>query len=139
MGKISFLVGFAAGYVFGAKAGEKRYEQIKLHAGKAWQHPAVQEKVEAATEQVKERGPEIAAAAGSAALKGASNAAKGAVSAGYQAAVGANKGPVVQGSVESSSEQTAPSADTDSGSTKVSADVDDLALEPTSEQPATDD
>ncbi len=36
MGKISFLAGFAAGYVLGARAGEQRYEQIKLQAGKAW-------------------------------------------------------------------------------------------------------
>jgi hypothetical protein len=32
--KLSFLVGFGAGYVLGAKAGRERYEQIKS----AWEH-----------------------------------------------------------------------------------------------------
>jgi hypothetical protein len=32
--KLSFLVGFGAGYVLGAKAGRERYEQIK----RAWEH-----------------------------------------------------------------------------------------------------
>ncbi len=99
MGKISFLVGFAAGYVAGAKAGEARYEQIKLQANKAWQHPAVQAKVGEATTQLKERGPEVAAAAGQAALKGAGSAAKSAVTAGYHAAVHGKPGPVVAGEV----------------------------------------
>ncbi|GAB3587431.1 hypothetical protein [Calidifontibacter terrae] len=116
MGKLSFLVGFAAGYVAGAKAGETRYEQIKLQANKAWQHPAVQSKVDQATTQLKERGPEVAAAAGQAALKGAGSAAKGAVNAGYQAAVHGKQGPVVPGEV------AAPDADTDSGSTRLVTD-----------------
>ena len=34
MAKLSFLVGFGAGYVLGAKAGRGRYEQIK----RAWEH-----------------------------------------------------------------------------------------------------
>ena len=29
MGKLSFFVGFGAGYVLGAKAGKERYEQLK--------------------------------------------------------------------------------------------------------------
>lgn len=117
MGKISFLAGFAAGYVFGARAGEQRYEQIKLQAGKAWQHPAVQAKVEEATQTVKERGPEVAAAAGQAAIKGAGNAAKSAVAAGYSAAKHGKPGPTVEGELAAS--ETAPAADTDSGSTKL--------------------
>jgi hypothetical protein len=32
--KLSFLMGFGAGYVLGAKAGRERYEQIK----RAWEH-----------------------------------------------------------------------------------------------------
>jgi hypothetical protein len=32
--KLSFLAGFGAGYVLGAKAGRERYEQIK----RAWEH-----------------------------------------------------------------------------------------------------
>ena len=34
MAKLSFLVGFGAGYVLGAKAGRGRYEQIM----RAWEH-----------------------------------------------------------------------------------------------------
>lgn len=117
MGKISFLAGFAAGYVFGARAGEQRYEQIKLQAGKAWQHPAVQQKVDEATQAVKERGPEVAAAAGQAAIKGAGNAAKSAVAAGYSAARNGKSGPTVSGELADGG--TAPDADTDSGSTKM--------------------
>ena len=64
MGKISFLVGGVVGYVLGTRAGEKRYEQIKKQADKAWQNPAVQEKVTAATEQVKTKAPAVAAAVG---------------------------------------------------------------------------
>jgi hypothetical protein len=32
--KLSFLAGFGAGYVLGARAGHERYEQIK----RAWEH-----------------------------------------------------------------------------------------------------
>ena len=34
MAKLSFLAGFGAGYVLGAKAGRGRYEQIR----RAWEH-----------------------------------------------------------------------------------------------------
>lgn len=34
MAKLSFLAGFGAGYVLGAKAGRERYEQI----ARAWAH-----------------------------------------------------------------------------------------------------
>ena len=34
MAKLSFLAGFGAGYVLGAKAGHGRYEQIR----RAWEH-----------------------------------------------------------------------------------------------------
>ena len=34
MAKLSFLAGFGAGYVLGAKAGRERYEQIR----RAWKH-----------------------------------------------------------------------------------------------------
>lgn len=119
MGKISFLAGFAAGYVAGARAGEQRYEQIKLQAGKAWQHPAVQQKKDEATQTLKERGPEVAAAAGQAAIKGAGTAAKSAVAAGYSAAKHGKPGETVEGELAAGDHAgVAPSADTDSGSTK---------------------
>ena len=34
MAKLTFLAGFGAGYVLGAKAGRERYEQIR----RAWEH-----------------------------------------------------------------------------------------------------
>ncbi len=34
MAKLSFIAGFGAGYVLGAKAGKERYEQIR----RAWAH-----------------------------------------------------------------------------------------------------
>ena len=34
MAKMSFLAGFGAGYVLGARAGHERYEQIR----RAWEH-----------------------------------------------------------------------------------------------------
>jgi hypothetical protein len=39
--RISFLAGFAAGYVVGARAGRERYEQIKRLSQRAAENPAV--------------------------------------------------------------------------------------------------
>jgi hypothetical protein len=44
--KITFLTGFAAGYVLGARAGRERYEQIKQAAAGFAQNPKVQETAE---------------------------------------------------------------------------------------------
>jgi hypothetical protein len=40
--KSGFLVGLSAGYVFGAKAGQERYQQIVDAAGKLRENPGVQ-------------------------------------------------------------------------------------------------
>ena len=40
--KMTFLVGFAAGYTLGAKAGRERYEQIRRTARGLSENPAVQ-------------------------------------------------------------------------------------------------
>lgn len=45
-GKIGLVVGLAAGYVLGARAGRKRYEQIKTQWLKVWHLDPVQERVE---------------------------------------------------------------------------------------------
>jgi len=42
MHKLSMAVGFAAGYVLGARAGRQRYEQIAQAARRVRDHPAVQ-------------------------------------------------------------------------------------------------
>lgn len=40
--KIFFLAGAAIGYVLGARAGRKRYEQIKKMSKKIWNTPGLQ-------------------------------------------------------------------------------------------------
>ena len=60
MSKLSFLAGAAAGYVLGAKAGRKRYEQITRRASDAWSSDPVQAKVDTARQAVKKQAPVIA-------------------------------------------------------------------------------
>ena len=57
-GKISFLVGFGAGYVLGARSGRERYEQIAGKAQEVWRDPRVQEKAGQAQQLVKEKAGE---------------------------------------------------------------------------------
>ena len=45
MAKLSFLLGAAVGYVLGARAGTKLYEQIKAMSSKAWNSDPVQHQV----------------------------------------------------------------------------------------------
>lgn len=45
MAKFSFLLGAAAGYVLGARAGRQRYEQIKSGAQQIWRSQPVQSQV----------------------------------------------------------------------------------------------
>jgi hypothetical protein len=45
-GKLLFVAGAAVGYVLGARAGRKRYEQIKGAAERIWETPGVQNQVE---------------------------------------------------------------------------------------------
>lgn len=63
--KATLLLGAAAGYVLGTRAGRERYEQIRRTAGRAWRDPRVQEKVadaeSAATETARTKGPELSA------------------------------------------------------------------------------
>ena len=44
-GKVGLVIGLAAGYVLGARAGRERYEQIKEQALKVWNLDPVQEQV----------------------------------------------------------------------------------------------
>ena len=63
MSKMSLLIGLGIGYVLGAKAGRKRYDQIKSGADKVWSNPRVQSTVADVGGRVREKAP---AAAGSA-------------------------------------------------------------------------
>ena len=47
-GRLLFVTGLAVGYVLGARAGRKRYEQIASAANKVWQSPGIQKQVHAA-------------------------------------------------------------------------------------------
>ena len=44
-GKAGLVIGLAAGYVLGTRAGRKRYEQIRAGAEKVWQLEPVQRQV----------------------------------------------------------------------------------------------
>lgn len=52
MGKFLFIVGLAIGYVFGTRAGRKRYEQIKSAAQNIWESEPVQWSVKQAQDAV---------------------------------------------------------------------------------------
>lgn len=47
-GKVGLVIGLAAGYVLGSRAGRERYEQIKEQAMKAWHTDPVQKQVDKA-------------------------------------------------------------------------------------------
>ena len=55
MGKAAFVLGAAVGYVLGARAGRKRYEQIKGQAARVWNSDPVQHRVGDATAAVKQQ------------------------------------------------------------------------------------
>lgn len=44
-GKVGLVIGLAAGYVLGTRAGRERYEQIKAQVDKVWNLDPVQEQV----------------------------------------------------------------------------------------------
>ena len=64
MGKLTFVAGLAAGYVLGARAGRKRYEQIRTRAESVWASAPVQSRVETVRETVKDQAPAVAAKIG---------------------------------------------------------------------------
>lgn len=74
MGKLSLLVGLGAGYVLGAMAGRRRYEQIRTRTNQLWGHPKVRQSRTALGREVRSRAPQVAAAAGSAAIRAAGQA-----------------------------------------------------------------
>ena len=62
-GRILFFAGAAAGYVLGARAGRRRYDQIKAAADRVWNDKNVQKSVNEAVGTVqgfvKDKAPEV--------------------------------------------------------------------------------
>jgi hypothetical protein len=58
-GKLLLVIGLAAGYVLGARAGRERYEDIKRAAGKLWNDPRVQHQVHQAGDFAKDKAPDV--------------------------------------------------------------------------------
>jgi len=57
--KLMFLIGLAAGYVLGTRAGRERYEQLKAGAERLWTNPSVQAQVHRAGDYLRDRAPEV--------------------------------------------------------------------------------
>jgi hypothetical protein len=64
MAKLAFVTGLAVGYILGAKAGQKRYEQIKGRATQLWSSDPVQARVATVRDTVKEQAPAVSAKLG---------------------------------------------------------------------------
>ncbi|MBT1018091.1 hypothetical protein KJY77_02910 [Canibacter sp. lx-72] len=57
--KLTLLTGLTVGYILGARAGEKRYAQIKSAANKVWQTKIVQGSVDQAQEFALDRTDDV--------------------------------------------------------------------------------
>jgi hypothetical protein len=58
-GKLLFITGAAVGYVLGARAGRRRYEQIKGAAAKLWETPGIQKQVHQAQDYAADKLGEV--------------------------------------------------------------------------------
>jgi hypothetical protein len=58
--KLLLGVGIAAGYVLGSRSGRAAYDKLKARAAGIWDSKPVQDKVNVATEAIKEKAPEVA-------------------------------------------------------------------------------
>ena len=54
--KATFIVGFAVGFIVGARAGRERYEQIKTVSRKVAEHPAVRKTAQTAGQKAVQLG-----------------------------------------------------------------------------------
>lgn len=57
--RLALLVGGAAGYVLGTKAGQARYQEIKTGAQKLWENPKLQESLTSASSSLEEKLPGV--------------------------------------------------------------------------------
>jgi hypothetical protein len=92
-GKVGLVIGLAAGYVLGSRAGRERYEQIKAQALKVWNLEPVQEQVGKAKEFAKSSAMALPSTVWDSAVKVTKAASvKGTPSERFEAAVKATKG-----------------------------------------------
>ena len=98
-GKLVFVAGAALGYVLGARAGRKRYEQIRAGAEKFWNSPTVQKGVDQVQSFVDDHGPEVQAAVTGSAKKVVDQVTKRGGSRGSQQGNGGSSGSGSTGSV----------------------------------------
>lgn len=68
-GKVGLVVGLAAGYVLGTRAGRERFEQIKAQAERVWHLDPVQRQVQRASELGRSAATAIPSMAWSGAVK----------------------------------------------------------------------
>jgi histone H3/H4 len=68
-GKVGLVVGLAAGYVLGTRAGRERFEQIKAQADRVWHLDPVQRQVRRAGDLTRSAAQAIPSAAWSGAVK----------------------------------------------------------------------
>ena len=91
-GKVGLVIGLAAGYVLGSRAGRERYEQIKSQALKVWNLDPVQEQVEKAKDFAKSSAAALPSTLWDSAVKVTKAAsAKGTPAERFDAAVKATK------------------------------------------------
>ena len=125
-GKLLFVAGGVIGYVLGARAGRKRYEQIKQAASRVWESPAVQRQVHQVEDFASQKLGDVPEVIGDAAKKAVSGVVERVTSArkkpehsaagetspttGKSATGGKSSTPATKASPASSSETSSPPA-----------------------------
>ena len=109
-GKLVFVAGAALGYVLGARAGRKRYEQIRSGAEKFWNSPVVQKRVDQVQGFVDDHGPEVQAAVTGGAKKVVDQVTKRTTNRGSQSGDGSSSSGSSGTSSEPSSAGSLPNA-----------------------------
>lgn len=105
-GKVGLVIGLAAGYVLGARAGQERFEQIKAKAQKVWNLDPVQNQVERVSDFARTAAASVPVAVWDGAVKVTKAAAKkGSASERVDAAKSAAADSA--GDVKQAAEQTA--------------------------------
>ncbi|WGD37649.1 hypothetical protein [Lysinibacter sp. HNR] len=128
-GKIAFILGALLGYVLGARAGRKRYEQIKAGAEKVWNTPPVQTAAEHVKDFLGAQGTAAQSFAGDAVRAGLALLAERLSSPRGGATEDTPTGDNQQsaGASAASSGETVPSEDTAPGNAAAAEDVSSAA------------